>query len=185
MRHVEIDDIGAEALEGLFEGEAEKFWGEILFAFAVAAGFAGIGIEVVAEFPADFDFVARDRFEELAKEGFGPTVAVGVAGIEEGDSLIKGELHEAKGLIVGVMPPPIDAEGPAAETDGGDFEGGVAEFAAEHDPIIRRAGEFSRVWGSGFKGKQATSNKFKNRDGLLARDWRKPIQKIVEGVSTL
>ncbi len=47
--HVEIDDVGAEPLQRFLQGEAQEFWGEILLCVRVAAGLAGIGVEVVAE----------------------------------------------------------------------------------------------------------------------------------------
>ncbi len=58
----------------------------------MAAGFAGIGVKVVAELAADLDFVAGDGFQRIAEERFGPAVAVGVAVVEEGDALIVGEI---------------------------------------------------------------------------------------------
>ena len=50
--------------------------------------------------------------------------------------MIVGELAEFDGAVFGVMSPPVDAENPAAERDGGDLEIGISESATNHARIL-------------------------------------------------
>src|SRR3712207_7773037 len=55
--------------EGLLKGVADELGAEVLLALGVAAGDAGVGVEVVAEFATDLDLAAVDsRSEEHTSE---------------------------------------------------------------------------------------------------------------------
>src|SRR5439155_2375133 len=76
--HVQIEMIRADALKRSFNGDAHELRREILSALFVRAGLAGIGVKVVAEFPADLELAAIDLrlLHPLAEECFCAAVAV-------------------------------------------------------------------------------------------------------------
>ena len=131
---VEVDVVGAEALEALVELEEDLFAGEALAVGVVAHDAVELGGD-------DGVFAFGVGFEEAAEELFAGAGGVDVGGVEEVDAEVEGLLEE--GLAVGFAESPgvaagtkraggWDAVGHAAEADAGDFEAGLAEIYVVH-----------------------------------------------------
>src|SRR4029450_9280892 len=123
-----------QPLPGLRGPEAADLRAEVLLALTVGAGLTGVGVKVVGDLAADLDLGSVDLgvLHPLPEQLLRPAIAVGVAVVEEGDALVEGEAAHAVAVFLRAVSPPVDAEDPAAQGDGGDFEIGIAEFSSEN-----------------------------------------------------
>ena len=136
MNLVEIDPVGAEALEAGLGGGDDVMAGGALHGSGLVHG--------AAEFGGQDDALAV-LAEDLAEDGFRTAaLAVGIRGIEKGDAQVDGLVNDFAGSLQ------IDAQAEviAAEAYDGDVRSGVTEFAQLHCKISqgRTDARRSEVW---------------------------------------
>ncbi len=135
MDLVEVDVVGAEALEALVEFEEDLLCGRGPWPL----GSSRMAVEELGGDDGVFAFGVG--FEEAAEDLFAGADGVDVGGVEEVDAEVEGLFEE--GLAVGFVERPgvaagaeragrRDAVGHAAEADAGDFEAGFAEIDIFH-----------------------------------------------------
>ncbi len=133
---VEIDVVGAEALERSIDRVKDVFPREVFLQRAVAHPHD-------ADFRGDDDALPGARQHD-AEERLAAAEAVGVGGVEEVHAEVAGAADRGQRLVV-VGPPPSErrpgslsraADGPRAETDFTDPDAGVAERTELHASLI-------------------------------------------------
>lgn len=127
---VQVDVVGAEAVEGGGEGAAGVGGGVVL-----AGEGAGGLVEDVAPL-GGHDHVRTALAEGTAEDPLTVPGAVRVGRVEEGDAEIEGAVHRPYGLLVVHLPPaerlpvgclPLAADRPAAEAEGADLDAAAPE----------------------------------------------------------
>src|SRR5258708_6525794 len=88
--------------------------------------------KIVANLGGDDNFVAL-RWKSPGDQLFTQTIAVGIGGIEQSDSEIKGLVHEGNCLAFREIAPPAGRDGPEAEADLADLEIGIFVGAEAHE----------------------------------------------------
>src|SRR5205823_4867658 len=64
-------------------------------------------------------------------------VAIGIAGVEEGDAQVEGAPQQVGRLVVGEVAPPAGSDGPDAEADLAEGDVGSSQFSISHQGAPR------------------------------------------------
>ena len=128
---VEVDVVRAQAPQRGLERAPGVLRRPVVGALRLLVALA-LGVEHVAELGRELVGVAgaARALERLADELLVDALAVGVAGVEEGDAEVERAGDEGVGRLV--LAPPVRAERPGAEADRGGLEIRVAEGAPPH-----------------------------------------------------
>ncbi len=135
---VEIDVVGLEAAEAVFDGVVEVLTTEPFL--------VGVVTHRVVEFGGDDDFVAGDAesFDRTAEDFFADAERVHVGSVEKVDAEFPGfgDEREAFGFLENPLTPLLAAVGHHAKTKAGDGEAGGAKSGVLHLIVLKNFGEF-------------------------------------------
>ena len=99
----DVDVVGVEALQRLFEREAHELGREVLRDLVLALAFAAVIVQVVAELRREHDLVApvAERLRELL---LAASVAVGIGRVEQRDPQVERLVQQRDGLASVISP---------------------------------------------------------------------------------